>query len=136
ERVASGLPGLVRPVRRWPVMGGGVVERGRGRASPCRLVAGPARRRGRRPLPPEAVTMLALRGRGAEGGIPAHRERPPENRPRPPPPPRPVRRGFGRAAHRPGGIGRGRGGGLQRDGPVRRGRPARARRRRGTVEGA
>ena len=136
ERLAGRLPRLVRAARRRPARGGRLVDGGPRRAAPGRLVARCCSPLGRRPLPGEGLTMLARRGGRAEGGIPAHGERPPEGRARPPPTAGAVRRGLGRAALGTRGIGRGRGRGLQRDGPVRRGRPARARRRGRALEGA
>ena len=63
ERLPGRLPGLVRPVRRRPAGGGGVVERGRRRAAPGRLVA-------RRCSPSEAPTAT---GGGRDYACPAWR---------------------------------------------------------------
>ena len=103
ERLARRLPRLVRAVRRRAARGGRLVER-RARRRCCwsRPRSPSLAGCGAEPRPAEALTMLAARGGRAETGLPAHRQRPPEDRARPPPAPRPVRRGRGRAALRAG----------------------------------
>ena len=64
--------------------------------------------------------MLAASGGRAQAGLPAHRQRPAEDRARAPPAARALRRGRGRAALGEGRDRRRRGRRLQRDGPVRR----------------
>ena len=125
ERLARRVPRLVRALRRRASRARSSRRRRARRAAPRRVLARPRRPAARGAAPREGLTMLAARGGRAQVGLPAHRQRPPEDRARPPPSPRPVRRGRGRAALRAGHDRRRRRRRLQRDGPLRRRRPAR-----------